>query len=276
MERAAIISRVKIKMDEFTPAGVGLPFEDYIGPVLDEAAKELAEMVPLHFLSPRSLVLSTTKRSIDTNVATLTLASPHGYFVGDYVTVAGITTHLEYNGTFQVTAVSSDRLSFSYALTHANETETADTGGYVSPRIIIEDNRAYISKPSDFLRLYEMKFPLWTKPVREVTKVDSEVGRRQENPYLKSGIGRPSVVLHTTQPAGGSLGEYLICGRVETSTLPKALYVPIQKPEELKDQIIDQLVWFTAVKMFIITGYPDKAKLVNEQFGLSMQLLIQV
>lgn len=276
MDRASIITRVKIKMDEFTPPGVRLPFDDYIGPVLDEAAKEIAEMVPLHFLTPVSMVVKTTKRSITDDVATLTTATIHPFRIGDYITVSGITEEVSYNGTFQVTVVGADYKTLSYALTHTDEAEDDETGGTIIPQITIEDYKAYFLTPSDYLRLYELKFPLWTKSVRDTVKVDSDAGRLQDNPYLRSGIGRPSVVITTTQLTGGSLGQYFVCGRVETLAIPKILYVAIPRPEDLNDKIIDQLSWLCTSKLFIITGYPDKAKAMFEQFGISMQLLIKV
>lgn len=59
MDRAGLINKVKIKLDEFTPEGVSLPFDEFIGPMLDESAKEILEKhAPLHMLTPT--VLPTT------------------------------------------------------------------------------------------------------------------------------------------------------------------------------------------------------------------------
>lgn len=59
MERQALINRVKLKMDEFAPDGVSAPFEDYIGPVLDECARELLERASLHLLTPTAIPVTS-------------------------------------------------------------------------------------------------------------------------------------------------------------------------------------------------------------------------
>jgi hypothetical protein len=72
-------------------------------------------------------VTSTHRACSAANVATITTATAHGLVIDDIVRVAGIGGS-GYNGIFTVSA-TSDGTHFSYALTHAEETETADTGG---------------------------------------------------------------------------------------------------------------------------------------------------
>jgi hypothetical protein len=270
MEREGIYTKVKIKMDEVTPDGVDMPFDDLIGPILDECAKEVAEVAPLHLLSPFSLVNKTLNRMIDNDVATLGIAG-HPYLVGDEITVSGITGEASYNGDFIVTAVTADTIS--YALSHADENLTTDTTGTVTYKTIVTGNKAYIAKPLDFLRLYEMKFPLWQKSVRETVKPGTVKGDIQDNPYLASGIGRPTVMLQTTYPAGGSLKDYLVCAKVEVLAVPVALYVKAQKPEELPEQLIDSLTWLAAAKVVQVGGRLDLAQGLNQQYQLSLAQL---
>lgn len=270
MNREGIYQKVKIKMDEVTPPGVDLPFDDIIGPILDECAKEVIELAPLHLLSPFSMVSRTTTRKIDANVATLKIGS-HGFSVGDVISVSGITTELEYNGTFTVSAVTA--LTVSYPLTHADELETADTGGIVTNFMVLVGTKVYIRKPTDFLKLYELKFPLWQKTVREITKPGSDAGRHQDNPYLTSGIGRPTVMLLTTMPTGYPSAEYLVCARVDAAAVPTALYIKLQKPEELPELLIDSLTWLAASKTVQIGGRADLAQGLYQQFGLSLTQL---
>lgn len=59
MNRNGIINGVKVKMDEMTPDGVSVPFEESIGPVLDDCAKELLRVAPLHILPHTNLVLTS-------------------------------------------------------------------------------------------------------------------------------------------------------------------------------------------------------------------------
>jgi hypothetical protein len=273
MEREGIYQKVKIKMDEVTPPGVDLPFDDIVGPILDECAKEVAEVAPLHLLSPFSMVGRTTTRMIDNNIATLNIGN-HGFSVGDVISVSGITVELAYNGTFTVT--SKTETTVSYALTHADELETADTGGIVTNFMVLVGTKVYIRKPSDFLKLYELKFPLWQKIVREITKPGTIKGDQQDNPYLTSGIGRPTVMLITTMPTGYPSAEYLVCARVDTAAVPTALYVKVQKPEELPELLIDALTWLAASKVLQIGGRADLAQGLYQQFGLSLTQLAKV
>jgi len=273
MEREGIVTKVKTKMDEVTPPGVDLPFDDIVGPILDECAKDIAAVVPLHLLSPITMVCRTTKRYINTNIATLTLSTIHPFKVGNVVTISGITGETSYNGDFSVTAITTT--SISYALIHADELETVELGGIVTFKTIVTGNKAYIPKPDDFLRLYEMKFPLWQKTVRETTKPDTIGGKIQENPYLTSGIGRPTVMAITTMPTGWALREYLVCAKVETAAIPIALYIRVQLPEELPDKLIDSLTWLTASKVLKVSGMNDQAQVLMEQYGLSLTQLAQ-
>jgi hypothetical protein len=70
-----------------------------------------------------------TNKVLTSNVATLTTALPHGYFVGDTVTVASVDA--TFNGNWLITAVTST--TYSYAVTHANVGTTAATGTSFSP-----------------------------------------------------------------------------------------------------------------------------------------------
>lgn len=68
---------------------------------------------------------AVTNRELTSDVATLTVAA-HGYAVGDMVTVKEIPTDTFFNGTFIITAVTTN--TFSYALVHADVASTASSG----------------------------------------------------------------------------------------------------------------------------------------------------
>lgn len=87
---------------------------------------------------PLDRYVATTTRFCKSNVATLTLASDPGLFVGQTITLTGMGD-ATYNGTHVLTAVSGTSIDF--ALIHANEPVTADTGGkvyYSAARGILE------------------------------------------------------------------------------------------------------------------------------------------
>lgn len=90
-----------------------------------------------------SLVAKTLKKKILTNVATITCDRAHGKQVGEIIFITSLTTHLEYNGYFLITAVPSTT-SFSYALTHADDVENADLGGLVFDPVAKRDRGFYL------------------------------------------------------------------------------------------------------------------------------------
>ena len=184
-------------MDEFTPDGVDLPFDDYIGPTLDECARELLEMAPLHLITPTLIPL---------------------------------------------------------------------TG------IVYKDDKVYIPVPSDYVRLYEIKYPLWKKSVRRAISTQDPEYKLQENEYIKGGYSRPVVAIVQTSVTPGVLANYLECGKViDTGEDPVALYVKTDKPENLNDILADPLSGLCSAKLLGIMGYADKAKLAYEQFNSSME-----
>ena len=199
MDRAGLINKVKIKMDEFTPdEGVGLPFDEYIGPTLDECAREVLEKAPLFLITPTAIPL---------------------------------------------------------------------TG------VIYKDDKAYLPVPTDYVKLYEVRYPLWKKSVRRAISTQDPEYKIQENEYIKAGYARPVVAIVNTSLTGGPAANYLECGKVidTGSGTPVALYVKTDKPENLNDVLLDPLSWLCASKLFGIMDYADKAKLAYEQFTSSME-----
>jgi hypothetical protein len=75
------------------------------------------------------VTVGTVHRAVTTNVATIGTSAAHGLIVGSTVVISGMGD-AAYNGTFTITVVP-DTTHFKFALTHADETETADAGGTV-------------------------------------------------------------------------------------------------------------------------------------------------
>ena len=199
MDRAGLVNKVKIKMDEFAPEGASLPFDEYIGPTLDDSAIDLLGRAPLHLLTPTALPLTGT---------------------------------------------------------------------------VYNDDKSYIPVPADYIRLYEIKYPLWKKSVRKTITTEDPLYKIQENEYTRAGYARPFVADVTTVVSGGSATRYLECGKVVSPATPSALYVKKVKPEVLNDIFADALSWLTASKLFSIMGYADKAKLMMEQFNNSILAIV--
>lgn len=66
------------------------------------------------YQATRVPVAAITSKSITSNVATLTTSAPHGFLVGEQVTVSGVDEN-NFNGTYRISSVSADGLKFSYA-----------------------------------------------------------------------------------------------------------------------------------------------------------------
>lgn len=211
MERSGLINKVKVKLDEFTPGGIGVPFDDYINPLLDESARLLLERGPLRLILPTNIPLTS--------------------------------------GTPPLSIVE-------YA-----------------------DNKAYIPVPTDFIRLYEIKFNLWKKSVRLAISTENPAYKIQENEYIKGGNGRPSVAIIETSINSGIVKKYFECSKLfysptETLTPTVATYVKEFKPEELNDQLSDSLIWICTQKVLSILGYADKAVLAMNHFNEALNALI--
>jgi len=75
------------------------------------------------------VTVGTAHRAVKTNVATIGTSAAHGLVIGSSVVISGMTD-ATYDGTHTITA-ASDTTHFSFALVHADEVETVDTGGTV-------------------------------------------------------------------------------------------------------------------------------------------------
>ena len=190
MLRSELIKRVKIKLDEYSPTDVALPFDNYIGPLLDESARDLLERGPLRLIIPTSIPL------------------------------AGV---------------------------------------------LYLNDKSYIPVPADYVRLYEIKYPLWKRSVRVAISRENPLYQVQENEFLKGGYGRPNVAIVETSVDGGDVTKYLECSKVVDpegiGLTPVATYVKTDLPENLNDLLVDSLTWLATSKIFVVTGYGDKAKI---------------
>ena len=203
MTRSELIIRVKTKLDEYAPTGASLPFDDYVGPLLDEAARDLLERAPLYLMTPTSIPYSAS---------------------------------------------------------------------------VYENEKSYIPVPGDFVRLYEIKYPLWKKSVRTAISRENPEYQIQENEFIKGGYGRPVVAVVTTSVLGGAIDKYLECSKVIDGATPLvATYVKTfgttLDPENLNDQLADSLTWLCTVKVFSVLGYSDKAKLAMEHYNNALLAL---
>lgn len=72
------------------------------------------------------LTAAISNKQVTSNVATLTTTAPHGFVVGEDVTVTGITTTTALNGSFVIASVPTTT-TFTYAITNADVASAAQT-----------------------------------------------------------------------------------------------------------------------------------------------------
>jgi len=190
-------TRVKIKVDEYTPSGVSHSFDDYLEPMLNESADELIDKAPKYLLEPSALTLTDAKH---------------------------------------------------------------------------DDDLYYIPVPSDYSRLYAVKFPLWAKPVYHTISPEHPLYELQDNEYTKAGYGRPVVMIRSDYPVGGSLQRYLVCGKVLSGALPEyARYIQYKEAENMPDVLSEALTWLAASKLLQILEYHDQAKVAYDNHTAEIQ-----
>jgi hypothetical protein len=74
------------------------------------------------YVKSRGVAQRVEGKRLSNNVATLTTALPHGFIVGDTVTVS--ISDINYDGEFEITAISFDGYEFSYSSTRTNTKAT--------------------------------------------------------------------------------------------------------------------------------------------------------
>jgi DNA/RNA endonuclease YhcR with UshA esterase domain len=80
----------------------------------------------LTFPKTRIPASSVTGRRLVSNIATLTTSSPHGFLVGENVTITGVDP-ANYDGTYIISDVSADGLQFSYAKSRTDSKQIVST-----------------------------------------------------------------------------------------------------------------------------------------------------
>lgn len=78
------------------------------------------------YQATRVPVAAVTGKQLISNVATLTTSGPHGFLVGEQVTVSGVD-EINFNGVYTISSVSSDGLRFSYAKNRTDSKQISNT-----------------------------------------------------------------------------------------------------------------------------------------------------
>ena len=95
----------------------------------------------------KDLTAVVTNKALTSNVATLTTQGPHGFLVGQRVTVS--IADAVFDGDYILTGVTST--TFSYARTNANVTSAAATGSARIPKSLVERLRELFSADAEII-----------------------------------------------------------------------------------------------------------------------------
>src|SRR5262249_56878076 len=94
------------------PTATQFTYTNPIGGLAGSSGGNASLVVPVS----SATITAATSASVGTNVvATITTAAPHGFVVGQNVTISNVTGVTTYNGTFTITAVLSPT-QFQYIL----------------------------------------------------------------------------------------------------------------------------------------------------------------
>jgi hypothetical protein len=188
-----------------------------------------------------NLTARTLKKKVLSNVATITCDRAHGKNPGDIVYITGLTTHLEYNGYFQITAVPTGD-SFSYALTHADDAENADIGGEIHDPIGKKQNGFFIRSGAGDIR-YSL---LGQSAIKVATKkILSNVATltTQEDHGLKVGS---TVILNGL--TGTHAADYNIAAVITVVNNPKSFSIDLTHADDAENVDASGIVDNTILK----------------------------
>lgn len=96
-----------------------------------------------------SKAIAIASWAVSSNVCTIVTAAAHGLVSGNNVTIAGMTETAINGARNNITVV--DTTTFTFALTHANKTTTADATGTVTPTITLVAETGSASSGNEFI-----------------------------------------------------------------------------------------------------------------------------
>lgn len=164
-------------------------------------------------------VASVVGRILVSNVATLTTSAPHGFLVGEQVTITGIDS-TNFNGTYTISAVSSDGLQFSYArnrtdsrvITNSSLTNQVATITTSAPHGFIVGEQVAVS---DVSPAYDGTYEITATPTDNTFSYRRLRGTRAN--VVSKAASNGTATLTTSSPHGISAGDQVIIENVDST-----------------------------------------------------------
>lgn len=133
------------------------------------------------------------------------------------------------------------------------------------PGVTVEDNKATVVFPDDFVRLGFVQFPCWTTTIVDYIKIGSEAYNQSINPYTKGGLSRP-IAIEKMLPEQKKGIEFSKITDDDNGGEDVQFYVPFTLPENLEDFLIPAYSWLVASEVYLIFEKPNESKLASEKF----------
>lgn len=151
------------------------------------------------------------------------------------------------------------------------------TEGSIAARKVIR-----LRIPDDFLRVAEINFSQFQRPITEVVPEMSEAGKRQHNPYLMAKEARPVGVLsHGVWGSGNSATHcreidcYSVASSVSSTSGVTATYIPkpavisdgdpaVTVEEAVPELLIPAMEWIIASRTFGARGDAEHAAICQQ------------
>ena len=171
------------------------------------------------YSTSRVPVATVTGRILASNVATLTTSAPHGFLVGEQVTVTGVDS-INFNGTYTISSVSSDGLQFSYArnrtdsrvVTNSSLTDQVATITTAAPHGFVPGEQVNITGVDS---TYNGTYEIISTPT--TTTFTFSRRRATRATVIAKAASGGTATLTTANPHGFSAGDQVIVENVDAT-----------------------------------------------------------
>jgi hypothetical protein len=171
------------------------------------------------YQNTRVPVASITGRILTSNIATLTTSAPHGFLVGEQVTVLGVD-EINFNGTYTISATSSDGLRFSYAKNRTDSKAVIRSEiSLLQATMVTSGSHGFVQGEqvniSGVSQAYDGTFTIVDIPSSNTFIYRRDRSTRQS--VISKAIAANTATLTTGSPHGVTAGEKVIVSGVDST-----------------------------------------------------------
>lgn len=171
------------------------------------------------YQNTRVPVAAVTGKLLASNIATLTTSAPHGFLVGEEVTVTGVDS-INFDGTYTISSVSSDGLRFSYPKnrTDSKDVISAELTSLVASITTSGDHGFSVGEQVNISNVSEGYDGSFTVSEIVSNTVFSYIRNRStKKSVVSKAIANNVATLTTSSPHGVSPGEKVVVSAVDST-----------------------------------------------------------